>query len=92
MLGDNYVVVYPASTITYNCVYLQETTTLNSSGDTFNLPDEDVSLVRELTEIIWLAHLGLTAEVALKIKQFLEEWQIHTRYQDVSLKYKKVSA
>jgi len=91
MVGDSYVVVYPASTITYNCVYLQETTTLNSSGDTFNLPDEDVHLVRELAEIIWLAHLGHIPEVLTKIEHFREEWQIHRRYQDVSLRYRRVS-
>ena len=38
-VGHNMVALYPASTITYDVVYLRETTTINSSDDAFKLPE-----------------------------------------------------
>lgn len=76
-IGSRHIMVYPASTITYNCVYLQETTTINSSGDTFNFPNEDVFLITDLCEIVWLVHLQLLPEADIKIKKFKEALQTH---------------
>jgi len=91
MLGDDHVIVYPASTITYDCVYVTETAVINSSDDTFDLPDRDVNLVRELCELIWLVHLRHFEEAMSKAKRFKETLRIHRIYRDVSLTYKKVS-
>ena len=69
-VGRNMVAIYPASSGTVSCVYLQETTTLNSSGDTFNLDDKDIELVYDLCEIVWHLHLRNYNEVKIKAENF----------------------
>jgi len=73
-VGHNMIAVYPsvvtADATTYTCVYLQDTTTLNSTADTFNLADDDIDLVLDLCEIVWLSNLRLYPEVKAKVEKF----------------------
>ena len=62
-IGHNMVAVYPGTSGNLNAVYLQETTTIDSSGDDFNLPDIDADLIYDLCEVVVLAHLKLYPEV-----------------------------
>ena len=80
-IGHHILAVYPASTITYNCVYLQETTLLNAGGDEFGIPDEDVHLVTELCEIVWLTHLGHLPEAMKQIEEFKKSVETHLEWQ-----------
>ena len=72
-IGRNMLAVYPASSQTYNAVYLKETTTLDSSADTFTIPDADINLVHDLCEVVWLAHLRFYEEAALKGTQLKDD-------------------
>ncbi len=76
-VGRNMIAVYPASTGTYTVTYIQETTTINSSGDTLNLPDEDGTLLIDLCELVWLAHLRLYPETVAKVEQLNADLTAH---------------
>ncbi len=69
-VSHNMVAIYPGSSVNASAVYLQDTTTINSSDDTFNLADTDIDLVYDLCEIIWLTHLRLYPEAGHKVEQF----------------------
>jgi hypothetical protein len=71
-IGRNQLAVYPASSQTYNVVYLRETTTIDSTGDTFTIPDADINLLYDVSELIWLTHLRHYEEAKLKAKALLE--------------------
>ena len=64
------IAIYPGSTGNLTAVYIAETTTLNSSDDAFNLPDQDMDLVYDMCEIVLLTHLRLYPEVERKIEHF----------------------
>ena len=72
-VGHNMIAVYPGSSTTLTCVYLAETTTLDSSGDIFNLGDHDMAIVYDLCEIILLAHLRMYPECGLKVEKFQKD-------------------
>ena len=72
-VGHNMIACYPGSTISLKAVYVADSTTLNSSGDTFNLGDNDLAIVYDLCEIILLAHLRLYKECSNKVEQFQKE-------------------
>ena len=61
--------VYPASSQTYEVVYLRETTAINSSADTFTIPDADMPLLTDLCELVWLVHLRQTPEIKPKLER-----------------------
>jgi len=76
-VGHNMVAVYPCVPTTgavaatsLTCVYLADTTTLDSSADTFGLADQDMALVYDLCEIVLLAHLRLIPELSRKVGKF----------------------
>jgi len=72
-VGHNMVAVYPGSTTNLSAVYLQDTTTLNSSGDAFNLGDHDLAIVYDLCEIILLTHLRMYPECSRKVEKFQKD-------------------
>jgi multidrug resistance efflux pump len=69
-VGHNMVAIYPASSGTVSCVYLQDTTTINSSDDAFYLDDKDIDLVYDLCEIVWHLHLRNYRELQHKMDAF----------------------
>jgi len=71
-VGHNAAVIYPGvktANTTLTCVYLQDTTTLNSSDDLFYLGDHDMALVYDLCEIILLAHMRRIPECVERVKK-----------------------
>lgn len=79
-IAHNAIVIYPSVPVadpgtatTLTCVYLADTTTLNSSGDAFNLGDHDLALVYDLAEIVLLAHLRLYPECKYKVEKFQKD-------------------
>ena len=69
-IGHNMIATYPGTTGTFVAVYLQDTTTLNSSDDAYYLDDKDMALVYDLNEIVWHLHLRNYDELKIKIEQF----------------------
>ena len=69
-IGHNMVAIFPASSGAISCVYLQDTTTLNSSDDAYYLDDKDIDLVYDLNEIVWHLHLRNFPEVKAKVEAF----------------------
>ena len=69
-IGHNMVAIFPASSGAISCVYLQDTTTLNSSDDAYYLDDKDIDLVYDLNEIVWHLHLRNFPEVKSKVEAF----------------------
>jgi hypothetical protein len=69
-VGHNMIAIYPGASGTVSCVYLQDTTTLNSSADNFYLDDKDIDLVYDLCEIVWHLHLRNYPELKIKLDTF----------------------
>ena len=72
-VGHNMIAVYPGTSGNLNAVYLQETTTIDSSGDDFKLPDIDSDLIYDLCEVVLLAHLKLVPEAGNKVKKLQKD-------------------
>ena len=69
-IGKNLIAYYPGTTATVNVVYLQDTTTIDSSNDAFYVSSRSMDLVCDLCEIIWHVHLRNFPEVAAKLEVF----------------------
>ena len=69
-IGHNMIATYPGASGTMVAVYLQDTTTLNSSDDAYYLDDKDMDLVYDLNEIVWHLHLRNFPEVKSKVEAF----------------------
>jgi hypothetical protein len=73
-MGVDKFVVYPARTsnTTADVVYVGETTTLDDSSDSFEVPTEDQDMVYDVAEAIFHIHMRNFAEAKAKIKQISE--------------------
>jgi len=72
-VGNNMIAVYPGSTTNLSCVFVQQSSALNSSDDTFNLDDNTMGIIYDLCEIVLLAHLRHYAECGRKVEQFQKD-------------------
>ena len=70
-VSNNLLAIYPAkaSSHSYSAVYLKECTFASTgSTGTLEIPNEDVTILYDVCEIVWLMHLRLFDEVARKVE------------------------
>lgn len=74
-IGADMFVVYPAKTTntTATVIYAGETTTIDDSGDSFDIPTEDQDIVYDIAEAIFHLHLRNYKEFAVKMQEVQED-------------------
>ena len=73
-IGADSFVVYPAKTTntTATVIYAGETTTIDGSEDSFDIPTEDEDIVYSICEAVIHLHLRNYAEFNIKMKDIAE--------------------
>jgi hypothetical protein len=75
-ISNNLLAIYPAksSSDSYSAVYLKECTFASTgSTGTLEIPNEDVTVLYDVCEIVFLMHLRLYEEVARKVEMLAKD-------------------